>query len=320
MNKKVVMKAEIQKKILVIGDPILDIYHHGTVLGISAETPTLVGREEKTVISHGGAALLVRNMLELGISVSFLTLSGDDALSEHQSRWTHKNLEKIMIREKGRKTTAKERFWVSSHKLLQWGYLDDRPASQASYQKIKSFLKKNIGKFDTVIVSDYRHGTVSEKLAHDIVKICSENKKPLYIDSQVSQKSGNHIWYKGATLFSLNEREAKSIDPEFDPRKIPSSLSRLKKILKTKYVILKIGEKGSVALIADRVVSAKPYAVKAVDTTGAGDAYLAALALAGKEVTKKDLERANTWAALSTTVIGAEPPSFSVFQKITSSQ
>ena len=54
-------------KVLVIGDLIEDVFHYGTALGLSAETPTIVMRREKTVQSKGGAGLVVRHLTELGV-------------------------------------------------------------------------------------------------------------------------------------------------------------------------------------------------------------------------------------------------------------
>ena len=67
-----------EEKVLVIGDAILDIYHYGRPLKISAETPTMVVKDESLKVSWGGAALLVRNILELGGGGVFLS-----SLSSH---------------------------------------------------------------------------------------------------------------------------------------------------------------------------------------------------------------------------------------------
>ncbi|MGB7171120.1 MAG: hypothetical protein WBD32_19095, partial [Acidobacteriaceae bacterium] len=58
-----------RRRVLLIGDTILDIYTYGTALGLSAETPTIVARRREVKHSLGGAALVARNLLELGASV-----------------------------------------------------------------------------------------------------------------------------------------------------------------------------------------------------------------------------------------------------------
>jgi sugar/nucleoside kinase (ribokinase family) len=55
-------------------------------------------------------------------------------------------------------------------------------------------------------------------------------------------------------------------------------------------------------------VSAPARPVAAADTTGAGDAFLAALALTGLDDPLAALTLANAWAALSIQIHGTIPP------------
>jgi bifunctional ADP-heptose synthase (sugar kinase/adenylyltransferase) len=103
-------------KALLIGDVILDEYRYGTGLGLSAETPTIVARDESSTVSIGGAGLLCRNMLALGGKVKFISLLGDDDFGQTANRFQHSNLIKAFIEDPGRKTTVKSRFWVGGYK------------------------------------------------------------------------------------------------------------------------------------------------------------------------------------------------------------
>jgi sugar/nucleoside kinase (ribokinase family) len=132
--------------------------------------------------------------------------------------------------------------------------------------------------------------------------------KPVYIDSQVSQRAANHHWYSGASLFCVNEREALCIDPEHDPAHLPDSLFRLKQLLHAQSIVLKRGAKGCSALLDDVYAEAPAAKVEAIDTTGAGDAFFAALSLSPPHLSAQHLVMANAWAGLSTTTIGPEPP------------
>ena len=59
------------KRVLVVGDVILDTYVYGKKLGVSAETPTVVAEYDRTETFVGGAALVARHLLRLGAEVSF---------------------------------------------------------------------------------------------------------------------------------------------------------------------------------------------------------------------------------------------------------
>ena len=105
------------KKILLIGDPILDIYVYGTALGKSAETPTMVAKEERTEVSYGGSSLVVRNILELGAKVSYIAVIGNDEEAKHYNKFNHANLTNYFVVDKTRRTTIKKRFWIDGYKL-----------------------------------------------------------------------------------------------------------------------------------------------------------------------------------------------------------
>ncbi len=303
-----------KSKILVIGDLILDIHREGKTIGVSVETPTLVVKHKDSRVSHGGAGLFVRNVLALGGQVTFVTLLGDDEYAAEAENFSHPNLQKVIFREKGRITTVKERFWSGSHKLLCWDRLDNRPISSQTEEIIFSFVKENLPAFDKLIVSDYRHGLISKELANRLVRLAKETDKPIYVDSQVAQNFGNHKWYVGANLFCLNEKEALSIDREFNNASLEESLARLSKILGGADIILKLGERGSVSIIRGRYIATEPYRVEAVDTIGAGDAFFAVLALTPHMGLENYLKLANVWAALAVTVKGAHPPTLEMLK------
>ncbi len=303
-------------KVIVIGDLILDILREGKALGVSAETPTLVVRHERSRFSQGGAGLLVQNILALGGKATFVTLLGDDEYVSHHENFNHRNLEKMPFREKERLTTVKERFWSDNHKLLCWDRLDNRPISPETEKSILAFVKQNLSSFDKLVVSDYRHGLISKNLAKELVKIAKENNKPVYIDSQIAQNVGNHEWYAGATLFCLNKKEALNAHPDFDDSNIQKSLGNLRGILNAENIILKLGEKGAAALLGDKFLSFPAHEVKVLDTIGAGDAFFAVLALAPHEDLENYLGLANIWAALSTTTIGTELPKVEKLKEI----
>ena len=71
-----------QTRVLMIGDVILDEYRWGSALGLSAETPTIVARDDTTSVSIGGAGLYCRNMLALGGKVKFISLVGEMSSSD----------------------------------------------------------------------------------------------------------------------------------------------------------------------------------------------------------------------------------------------
>ena len=73
-------------------------------------------------------------------------------------------------------------------------------------------------------------------------------------------------------------------------------------------VVLTLGDRGSLLAGPAGSVHIPPFPVKAIDTTGAGDAFIGSLAvfLAEGLAEKEALSRANLYAALSTTRVGTQ--------------
>jgi ribokinase len=73
-------------------------------------------------------------------------------------------------------------------------------------------------------------------------------------------------------------------------------------------VVLTLGARGSLIADAAGSVHVPPFAITAVDTTGAGDAFIGSLAvfLAEGVAEQQAVARANLYAALSTTLVGTQ--------------
>ncbi len=304
-----------RRRILVIGDLIFDVYHTGAPLKISAETPTVVARAQHQEVSWGGAGLVCRNVLELGGKVTFISVVGDDERARHARGFSHPDLTPVFVSEPGRTTTVKERFWVSGYKLLQWDHVDNRPVVRATDRAIRAAVRKHLPLADAVVVLDARHGMMTERLARALVAETRRARVPIYVDSQVSQREANHHWYRGAYAMCLNRREAADVDGKFDPARLRASASRLARLLRVKHLAMKLGEEGAAGWFGGTFLATPAHPVRVADTTGAGDAFLAAFALAGAEQPREALRLANLWAGLATTVLGAQPPSLRQFDQ-----
>jgi rfaE bifunctional protein kinase chain/domain len=297
------------KRVLLLGDTILDIYVYGQAIGKSAETPTIVAREIETKFSLGGSFLVARNVLELGGQVSFLTMVGDDAEAEYVRNFNHERLKKFLLVDPRRRTTTKKRYWVDGYKLLQFDTIDNSPITDNLKEAASAQLLSLLPDHDVMVVADYRHGLLSPPLIERVLALARQTGKPLFIDSQYSQSAANHLLYYGADGICLNLKEARAIDPEFEPGCEVSCFGQLTGKLGAGNVIVKLGEEGCVAAIRGQLYRSPALKVTAVDTCGAGDAFLAALSLSGLECPDEALWIANAWAGLSTEIHGAHPPS-----------
>ena len=106
----------------------------------------------------------------------------------------------------------------------------------------------------------------------------------------------------------LNQTEAKAVYPKFNINRAEQSLEAIRKKLHVKNVVVKLGERGSVAIFNDQFITNQPHKVKAVDVCGAGDAFLAAFSLGDRNQPEESLKAANIWGALSAQIHGTIPP------------
>ena len=113
----------------------------------------------------------------------------------------------------------------------------------------------------------------------------------------------------GADYFIPNETEAELIGGQ-PVRTVEEAVACANALLRKGFrkVVLTLGARGS--LLADKsgAVHVAPYAVTAVDSTGAGDAFIGSLAvfLAEGVAEREAVSRANLYAGLSTTRVGTQ--------------
>ena len=293
------------KRVLVIGDIIVDIHTEVEPLGVSAETPCMVVRRKEQderrqtydTISFGGAGLVVRNLLRLGCVVDFLTLVGSGDRRLPVLSWSEPKLSIRRIFDGSRPVTTKQRFWAGTTKLFQVDTRTDdpieKPLEDAAIEQFDQLLFAH--KYDAIVIADYRHGFITQRMAE---KFCSSTL-PVFASSQVSQNTSNHHWYENARCIVANDRERQS-NPIFDAASSRHTFTD--------------GPRGSWRLCRRgfHLNSQPPEGLNAVDTCGAGDAFLAAYAI-GNDL--DEMGFANLWAGLSTTMKGAHPPTKAMLLK-----
>jgi ribokinase len=110
-------------------------------------------------------------------------------------------------------------------------------------------------------------------------------------------------------VFVPNEHEAREIVGDDGSLAAPQLAEAVRRICRSRSVIVTLGAEGSAGLDADGPWSAAPRTVPVVDTTGAGDAYCAALACG--LVRGMGLREAGRWAgvvaAISVSRAGSMP-------------
>ena len=266
------------KKILVLGDFMLDEYIEGKVERISPEAPVPIVEARGIRTSPGGAANVVANLLSLGAEVKALGVIGNDEAGEELK----KILENLgaetdtLIVDPSRPTTRKTRIVASSQQLLRVDWECREEVPREVEKKIFSFLKENYQDFDGIVISDYGKGVITKNLFEITGEI--REKTPIFLDP----KEKNFPVYKEVTTMTPNIKEtfqAVGIKPETDGEAERAGRAMIEKF-NLDFAVITRSEKGISVITKEEAKHIPTRAKQVYDVTGAGDTVISAFALA----------------------------------------
>ncbi len=299
-----------QKKILVIGDLILDLYLEGNVEKISPEAPVPVVLEQKRKYLLGGAANVAANISSLGGEVFLFGVLGRDKEGEIFKKICVKNkINLFSLIDNSRPTTLKTRIIASSHQLLRLDQENISPLKSVLEKKLIKNLQ-SIPRPDLVIFSDYNKGAIGASLVKSVQAIFPRVK--IIVDLKPAKAE----IYKNIFAVSPNSKEAEimsGIRIENNP-----SAALAAKIIAKKFsssVFLTRGENGITVYEkkTGKVSHLSSRAVSVFDVTGAGDTVMAVLGLVLSE--SSDFILAARLANLAAAYVVSLPGTVSISNK-----
>ncbi len=268
------------KKILVIGDLMLDEYFYGEITRISPEAPVPIVRVSKRIKTLGGAANVANNVVALGGKAELLGVVGNDG-----NGVTLNGLAVLcrigksgIITDPSRPTTTKIRVLSNNKHILRVDEESDAPVSEAiRFEFMKKFREKLDG-CAAVVISDYNKGVISGHFSNEIIGLANGKKIPVFIDSK------NYLSYemRNAGLLKPNLKELgkeTGIDVSTGAG-MEKAAKMLMETLKPRAILVTLGEKGMRLFEGKSVCNMAPIKVDAVDVSGAGDTVIATVALA----------------------------------------
>ena len=195
-----------RRKILVLGDVMIDAYLEGKVNRMSPEAPVPIVSFTSEEQRLGGAANVALNLLSLGASVTICSVIGDDNNGKDLQDLMRKQFISIdgLVLSPNRKTTVKTRVIGNNQQLLRVDneQTDDilRSEEDKLVSKIEELLKSN---FDAIIFEDYNKGVLTESLIDRVISLA----KKYNVVTTVDPKLKNFYAFKGVTLFKPNLKE-----------------------------------------------------------------------------------------------------------------
>lgn len=266
------------KKILVIGDLMLDHWVWGKVSRISPEAPVPVVDVEHYSYTPGGAANVVSNLKALGATVDIMGVVGaDDAGRRLRTMLRRQGVgtEGIFVQDE-RPTGMKTRIVANSQQVVRADIELRSSISDEIWEQMFAWLENNKDRFDCVALSDYNKGLLWDEHVGKLLEILK--RKPVI----AGPKPANVEKFSGTSMITLNAKEA--YEATGSDTKTPTGLStagaELLRRLNIDAALITLGARGMALFRKGKDMCQVPaLASQVYDVSGAGDTVLSIMAL-----------------------------------------
>lgn len=273
------------KRIVILGDMILDEFVYGRSDRVSREAPVVIVRYDGSGYSPGGAANAAQNVAALGGVAVPIGVTGDDGEADRLAALLGERgiAVRSIVAAPGRMTTAKIRIMAGDyHAQRQQIVRIDRerhePISSAVEKKIMRIFTREIGRADACILSDYNQDLFLERIIRHAIAACRGARVPVVADSRFRLRA-----FRGVTAATPNEIEAahtarSTITDDLALEKVGRKLLRS---LAASAILITRGRFGMSLFEARRPTRSIEVlgSSEATDVTGAGDTVAAAFTL-----------------------------------------
>ena len=276
--------------VLVVGDVIFDQYVFCTVQGLSVKDRALSARFEREE-TYPGSLAIARHISMYCHEACLRSIVGDGCWCQRQ-RSILDSLQgefRLDLHEASGFQTVVKRRYVERRglrnefdKLFAINYLDGGGAGggagrQAFYER----LEESVPGFDLVVVCDFGHGLIDER----VMEIVQDRASWLAVNCQTNTANfGNNLItkYRRADTFTLDERELK-LAFSGHPVSPGDLLQCLSRRLRAGMGWLTLGSRGALGIgDGGRLLSIPALTLTATDTVGAGDAFFAIASLCAR--------------------------------------
>jgi len=268
-------------RVLVVGDVMLDRYWWGDVTRISPEAPVPVVRLKKTTVTPGGAANVAANIAGLGAKPYLIGCVGRDGEAADLQSYlqSHGITTDHLVDSGSRSTSVKTRIVAHSQHVVRIDNEVITPIGHEDQRRILEKTKKLLSEVDTIAISDYAKGVLTDEVLVGILEAAESAGVPVLVDP----KGRNYSKYRGALMLTPNRNEAAeacNLDPN-TPDLVSAAGGRLMDELNLKAILITQGEQGMTLFETNEApVSFRPEVREVYDVTGAGDTVIACMAAA----------------------------------------
>lgn len=273
-------------RVLVVGDLIVDTYINCDALGMSQEDPTIVVTpiDQKTFV--GGAAIVAAHARGLGAEARYVTVAGkDDAASYARTELARHGVAAEFLVDETRPTTHKQRYRAGGKTLLRVNHLRQHAIDADLLAGMLDRIELALPRTDLLLFSDFNYGCLPQPLVDAVIERAAERGILMAADSQASSQLSDISRFRGMTLITPTEREARLALRDFESG-LAVLADRLHGACGARNVVITLGAEGMLVhapngsddtLMDDRLPA---FNTAAKDPAGAGDSLFTATAIA----------------------------------------
>lgn len=286
IKKIIEINRKIKKsKILVIGEIIIDSYTQVFPKGKTMKE-NMVNHLVGTKKNYVGGAVPTANLLSnVSDRVTLLSLvSKNNSENKNIKSKLNKKIIQAFYADKNYITIEKNRFIEKNYgmkKLFQISKINENFYSINTEKNIINYLNKNLKSFDVVVVADFGHGLITNK----IINLLEKKAKYLCVNCQSNSLNfGFNLItkYNKANYVCIDENEARLAvnEKKLDLKLVHKKIS--KKNIKN--LVITLGSKGALYLKDNKYEIFPVIDDKVIDTIGAGDAFFSTSSIFSKYI------------------------------------
>ena len=282
------LKIFASKRILVIGDLILDEFVWGKVRRISPEAPVPIVEVDRETYYPGGAANVARNLRQFGCDVNVMGILGTEV---------HGKLMKSLLEEEGifidslvqdtnYPTIVKTRIIAKHQQVVRVDRERKISLSDKQQASVLANFEELLPQLDAVIFEDYGKGLFTQHLTDAILNITSARESMVTVDPN----PGNPLRWHSLTAAKPNRLEAFAaagipltdpIEPAIEDHALLEVGDALLQKWDCENLLVTLSEQGMMLFRRDELPYHTPTKAREVfDVSGAGDTSIALFTLA----------------------------------------
>jgi D-glycero-beta-D-manno-heptose-7-phosphate kinase len=276
------------KRVLVIGDLMLDEYVWGRVSRISPEAPVPVVEVIRESYYPGGAANVARNVREFTPTVFVMGLVGEDAHAQKLRKLLdgHRIGLDGLQHDQSFQTIVKTRIIARQQQVVRVDRERPQPLGIEAQARCVQKVSELLPQIDAVIFEDYGKGLLQQDFVDKVAALAKAAGKMVTADPNPH----NRLVWRGITAVKPNRNEAFVAanqpwrEPDPDPLRDEALLlvgAELLRNWKPDLLLVTLGEQGMILFDQGNAPFHVPSRAREVyDLSGAGDTAIALFTLA----------------------------------------